>query len=312
MEQKQIHSTSIGGQSIIEGVMMRGVETCGVAVRNPEGEIVTKTEPVPTITKKYRILRLPILRGIVNLVETMRFGYKTLMYSAEIAGVEETEEGPGKFEKWLTRVFGDKLMTVFGVVASVLAVCLALFLFMFLPSFLVKLVGGGLPGAVKSIREGRVKIAVFVLYLYLVSRMKDIQRVFEYHGAEHKTIFCYENGEELTVENVRKFQRFHPRCGTSFLLIVLIISILVSSVVTWDVLWMRVLIKIASLPLVVGISYEIIKYAGRHDNPLTFVLSRPGLWLQRLTTREPDDSQLEVAITSLKLVLTGNPEDDKW
>lgn len=220
---------------------------------------------------------------------------------------------PSKFDLWLEKHLGEHMMKIVGVVAMVFGVALALVLFMFLPALAVK--GIQLlfdPGIFKSLIEGLIKIIIFVLYLALVSRMKEIKRVFGYHGAEHKSIACYEAGEELTVENVRKHTRFHPRCGTSFILIVLVIGILVFSVVTWSSLWMRVVLKLALLPVVMGVAYEIIKLAGRYDNVVTRIISAPGLWLQRLTTNEPDDSQIEVAITALTAVLPDNKEEDQW
>ena len=246
------------------------------------------------------------------MVESLLFGYKCLMRSATKSGLEEEE--PSKFERWLAARLGKNLSTVVSVFALVMGVGLAILLFTALPAFLISLLGKliEITPMGKSLLEGLTKIGIFVAYLALVSKMPDIRRVFEYHGAEHKTIACYEAGEELTVENVRAKLRFHPRCGTSFLLIVLVISILVFSVVSWESVLLRVVLKIALLPVVVGISYEIIKYAGRHDNALTRAISAPGLWLQRLTTNEPDDSQIEVAIASMMPVIPVEEGADKW
>ncbi len=310
MEKRKDFKTSIGGQALIEGVMMKGVKQSCMAVRTPSGEIDVETwdNPGPKWYKK-----IPIIRGVINFVVMLIDGYRTLMKSAEKAGFDDVES-ESKFDQWLTRVFGEKLMGVISVVALILGVALALLLFIIVPAFLTKLLQPYISSRIAlSAIEGLVKIAIFVIYLALVSRMEDIHRVFEYHGAEHKTIFCYEHGNDLTVENVLKEKRFHPRCGTSFLLIVLILSILVSSVVTWDSLVLRVVLKIACLPLVVGIAYEIIKFAGRHDNILTRIISAPGLWLQRLTTAEPDASQVEVALASFLPVLPKDEsEDDRW
>ncbi len=310
MEKRKDFKTSIGGQALIEGVMMKGVKHSCMAVRTPSGEIDVETwdNPGPKWYKK-----IPIIRGVINFVVMLIDGYRTLMKSAEKAGFDDVES-ESKFDQWLTRVFGEKLMGVISVVALILGVALALLLFIIVPAFLTKLLQPYISSRIAlSAIEGVVKIAIFVIYLALVSRMEDIHRVFEYHGAEHKTIFCYEHGNDLTVENVLKEKRFHPRCGTSFLLIVLILSILVSSVVTWDSLVLRVVLKIACLPLVVGIAYEIIKFAGRHDNILTRIISAPGLWLQRLTTAEPDASQVEVALASFLPVLPKDEsEDDRW
>ena len=310
MEKRKDFKTSIGGQALIEGVMMKGVKQSCMAVRTPSGEIDVETwdNPGPKWYKK-----IPIIRGVINFVVMLIDGYRTLMKSAEKAGFDDVES-ESKFDQWLTRVFGEKLMGVISVVALILGVALALLLFIIVPAFLTKLLQPYISSRIAlSAIEGVVKIAIFVIYLALGSRMEDIHRVFEYHGAEHDTILCYEHGNDLTVENVLKEKRFHPRCGTSFLLIVLILSILVSSVVTWDSLVLRVVLKIACLPLVVGIADEIIKFAGRHDNRLTRIISAPGLWLQRLTTAEPDASQVEVALASFLPVLPKDEsEDDRW
>ncbi len=294
--------------------MMRGIDRAAMAVRTPEGGIDVETWPIQEGKNRPWYKKVPFVRGVVNMVISLVDGYKCLMKSAEKSGMadEEEEEPQSKFDQWLTRVLGDKMFAVIGTIAMVIAIPLAILLFMFVPMFLVK----GLDSLVelgywKVVIEGILKIAIFVGYLALVSRMKDIQRVFMYHGAEHKSIFCYEAGEELTVENIRKQSRFHPRCGTSFLLIVVVISILVFSLVTWDIAW-RMVLKILLLPVIVGVSYEIIKLAGRYDNLVTRIVSAPGLWLQRLTTREPDDSQIEVAIEALKPVIPADRSEDRW
>ena len=307
--------TSIGGQALIEGVMMKGVSETAMAVRMPDGTIDLEKWETKSPKDRPFWFRVPFLRGIFNFIDTMITGYKTLMKSAEKAGFEEEEE-PSKFDKWLNEKLGDKVMAVVSVVALVLSVALALGLFMFLPAAIVKLVEFlGLPlGNFKTLVEGVIKMSVFLVYIVLTAKMKDIKRVYGYHGAEHKSIACYEHGEELTVENVRKHSRFHPRCGTSFMFLVLFVSILVFSVfqVPWDNLLLRVLIKVALLPLIVGIGYELIKLAGRHQNWLTKIISSPGIWIQRITTNEPDDGQIEVAIASLTAVLPREGEEDNW
>ena len=307
--------TSIGGQALIEGIMMKGVSETAMAVRLPDGTIEVEKWQTKSPKDRPFWFRVPFLRGIFNFVDTMITGYKTLMKSAEKSGFEDEEE-PSKFDKWLNDKLGDKVMTVVSVISLVLSMVLALALFMFLPAFVVwgveKL---GLPlGGFKTLVEGVIKMAVFLLYIALTAKMKEIKRVYGYHGAEHKSIACYEHGEELTVENVRKHSRFHPRCGTSFMFLVLFVSILVFSVfqVPWDNLLLRVLIKVALLPLIVGIGYELIKLAGRHQNWFTKIFSAPGLWIQRITTDEPEDDQIEVAIESLKAVLPHEGEDDNW
>ncbi|MEM1484832.1 DUF1385 domain-containing protein [Oscillospiraceae bacterium PP1C4] len=296
--------TSIGGQALIEGVMMRGPHITAMSVRKADGTIATETWE--TGGHKW-YAKLPIVRGIFNLFSMLTLGYKCLMKSAEVSGFSEGEE-PSKFDAWVDKHLGDHAVWIFNVLVTVLSMVLTIGLFMIIPSALVKLIGSAFSASnfLLSLVEGIIKIGIFVLYLFLVTRMSDIQRVFQYHGAEHKTIACYEAGAELTPENAKKFTRFHPRCGTSFMLIVLVISILVFSVLTWDSIWMRVALKVVLLPLVVGISYEIIRFAGRHDNAFTRAISAPGLWLQNLTTFEPDESQLEVAIAAMTPCI---PED---
>lgn len=301
--------TSIGGQALIEGVMMRGPDETAMAVRLPNGEI--DLEAWETKGNKDWTRKTPFVRGIFNMVDNLIFGYKCLMKSAEKAGMEEEE--PSKFEVWLANKLGQNLMSVVSVVALVCGLGIAIGLFMILPAFLVGLTGGWIASPViKSLIEGVLKIGIFLLYMAAVKAMPEIRRVYQYHGAEHKTIACYEAGEELTVDNVRPQSRFHPRCGTSFILIVLVISILLFSVVTWNSILIRVMLKLLLLPVVVGIAYEIIKLAGRYDNIATRVISAPGLWTQRLTTLEPDDEQIEVAIASMKRVLPKEKGDDLW
>ena len=304
------HKTSIGGQAVIEGIMMRGPAVSAMATRMPDGSIDTEKWDNKGTNTWYK--KMPLLRGGFNLIDSLSLGYKCLMKSAEKSGMD-LEEEPTKFEKWLIAKFGDGMMKVISGFALVAGVALAMLLFMVIPTYSIKFLDMVLPlGGYKTLLEGLLKIAIFVVYLALVSKMPDIRRVFEYHGAEHKTIACYEAGEELTVENVRKYKRFHPRCGTSFILIVLVISIIVFSVLPWYNGLLRIFIKLLLLPVVVGIAYEIIKLAGRYDNPLTRIVSAPGLWLQRLTTNEPHDDQIEVAIESMKPVLPVVEGEDKW
>ncbi len=305
--------TTIGGQALIEGVMMRGVSLTAMASRLPTGEIDVETWPTQSEKKGAWYRKVPFIRGIFNLIDSLTLGYKCLMKSAEKVGFEDEE--PSKFEKKLQELLGDKFMAVITGFAGVLAVVIAVGLFMLLPVYLVKLIEylAGDLGGWKTVIEGVIKIAVFVAYIAAISLSKDIHRVFQYHGGEHKSIACYEGGDELTVENARRYTRFHPRCGTSFLLIVLIISILVFSVLPWGNGLLRVVYKLALMPLVIGIAYEIIKLAGRYcENIIMRIISAPGIWLQRLTTREPDDEQLEVALASLIAVLPREDEDDNW
>lgn len=317
-----MHKTSVGGQALIEGIMMQGPKGAAMSVRLPDGTIDTEEKEVKHIRDKIKFLGWPIIRGIVNFIESMIFGYKCLMESAEKSGLEDVdmdEKEMSKLDKWLSEHMNEKFMAFVTGVASVLGVLLAFALFMFVPTKLTDLFNKLADGTLTNFRaliEGVMRMVIFVCYIALVSLMKDIKRTFMYHGAEHKTIFCYENGLDLTVENVRKQSRFHPRCGTSFMFVMIIISVILSSAVSVafpglrdvTVVWMA--IKLLILPLVMGLGYEFIKYAGRHENLLVKILSAPGLWMQRLTTKEPDDSMIEVALAAFKAVITDNPEDD--
>lgn len=321
---KEQHITSIGGQAVMEGVMMRGPYNTAVAVRKPDGDIECKVEENGTKTRN-AFLRLPIIRGCVNFVDSLVIGMRALMWSAEFVDIEgDEEESESKFDKWLDDKFGDKIKDIVIYVSIAISLVFSIGLFMILPTFLTKgveKIGEIIPhmSAVTgshlftSLFEGIIRMIIFIGYLALVSNMSDIKRVFEYHGAEHKTIACYEAGEELTVENIKKHKRFHPRCGTSFLLFVMIVSILLFALLPRvDMVVLRVLMRLALLPVVAGLSYEIIKLAGRSKNKCVGWLSKPGLWLQKLTTREPDETQIEVAIASMKPCIPENKEDDRW
>jgi uncharacterized protein YqhQ len=305
---------TVGGQAVLEGIMMKGKEKYSIAVRREDGSISLSEHSHTSVRKKHKILNIPILRGIVGFGESMVLNFKTLSQSAEQYGGLDEVEPESKFEKWLTDKLGDKLMGIIMGIAMVFGVALALGLFFLLPTYITKgiewLIKGSL-GVFRSTVEGVIKILIFVGYILAVSLMKDIRRTFEYHGAEHKTIFCYESGEELTVENVRKHKRYHPRCGTSFIFVVLIISILINSLpfVPWDNPLLRMLFKMLLLLPTVGISFEFIMFAGKHDNFITRFFSFPGLLMQRITTREPDDSQIEVAIVALKSSLPNDFPD---
>ncbi len=311
--------TSIGGQALIEGILMRGPEKQAIVVRDQEGNLVEKVEELRLIRDRYPILGVPLIRGTVNFLDSMVKGVKALMYSADFYPEEEAAQ-PSKFDLWLEKhLSSKKLESVIVTLAVVMGVGLSVFLFMVLPTFLT---GGilhffpGFPMWGRNVVEGLLKIVIFLLYLIVCSRQKDIYRVFQYHGAEHKTIFCYEAGLPLTVENVRLQSRHHPRCGTSFLFVVIFVSILFSSVVfgIWPItsVWLRTLAHLLLLPLVVGVTYEFNRWVGRHDNPVTRVLTAPGMWLQNFTTNEPDDSMIECAIRSLELVLPDEQGKDSW
>ena len=307
---KEKFKTSVGGQALIEGIMMRGPRQVCTAVRRPDGGIETKLDPVTTFSWQ----KIPLVRGVLSMIESLIVGYRCLMYSAEISmGEEAFEAEESKLDKWINEHLGEKAQNFVMSLAAVLGGMLALVLFMVLPTTIVGLLGKVLPlEGVRALLEGVLKIAIFIGYLALVRNMKDIKRMFRYHGAEHKTIACYEAGDELTVENIRRHSRFHPRCGTSFLVLVILISILVSSLLPWSSTGLRIVLKLLTLPVVMGISYELIKLAGRYDNILTRIISAPGLWIQRLTTSEPDDSMIEVAIAAVKPVLPENWEDSLW
>ncbi|MBQ9846284.1 MAG: DUF1385 domain-containing protein [Clostridia bacterium] len=406
-KEKCCKKTSIGGQALIEGIMMRGPHKTVMSVRKNDGQIVSENLNTTSLKDKCAVFGLPIIRGSVSMVESLVFGYKALMRSADLSGMLEEEEAEKKAkadkkaakkakaeEAWeaesesvaetvadisettveLDEIVTDAdettddetvaesadesaadavavdgetdyvveasaeadapiekktekksengiLMAIIGAISMVFGIALALALFFYLPSLIFKYVNhlaGGQMTSYQAAFEGVLKIIIFVIYLILVSQMKDIKRVFMYHGAEHKTIFCYEHGNELTVENVRKEKRFHPRCGTSFLILMLIVSIIFYMIIARIfpdlasniVLWM--LIRIACLPLLVGFGFELIKFCGRHDNFVTKIISAPGVWLQRITTKEPDDSMIEVAIEAMTAVIPENSEDDRW
>ncbi len=302
--------TSIGGSAVIEGVMMRGPHTSAMAVRRPDGTMDVSRWPSGLDHRPW-YKTTPFIRGVFNFIDSMASSYRCLMRSAEIAGFEDEE--PSGFEKKLQEKLGDRFMTVFNAVALVLGLLLAVVLFAALPTALVGLLRNYVSsGVFLSLVEAGVKIGIFISYIALISLMPDIRRTFEYHGAEHKTIACYEAGEELTVENVAKHCRFHPRCGTSFVLIVLIISALIFSMVSWKSVPVRILLKLICLPVVVGVSYEIIKLAGRSESPVMRAVSQPGLWMQRLTTREPDAGQIECAIAAMEPCIPENEDEDRW
>jgi len=305
------YRTSIGGQALIEGILMRGPKKQAVVVRTPNG-LVVQEEELKLTSDRYPILKLPFIRGSVNFIDSMTKGVKALMYSAEQAGDDNYE--PDKFDLWIEKKFGaEKAQKAVITIAVILGIAFSIGLFILLPTLLAGLVAPFIgSGIVKNLVEGVLRIAIFLLYLWLTSRIKDIHRVFEYHGAEHKSIFCYEKGLPLIVENVRIQPRNHPRCGTSFMFIVMIVSILVFSVVSWSNPFVRMGLRLLLLPVVVGISYEISRWTGRHDNLLSTILAAPGKALQRLTVFEPDDSMIEVAIAALTAVIPEEKGLDAW
>lgn len=290
-----------GGQALIEGVMMKCGSSKAIAVRKSDGTIEVKREKL-SVPKDGSIKKLPFVRGMFMLVESMVEGGKDLTYSANLYAEGFDEEEESKFDRWLRKVFGDRLDDVINMVSIVLSVIIAVGLFIVLPTVIGKGAAADRTFTV-ALREGALKLSIFVGYLLLMSQMKDIKRVFQYHGAEHKSIFAYEQGIELNVENVKKMGRLHPRCGTNFMFVVIAISIAIFSFVGIRNVWLRSLVKIAVFPLMAGISYEIIRFAGKHQNGFTRAMVWPGLMMQKITTKEPDDSQIEVAIASLKAVL---------
>ena len=309
--------TTIGGQALIEGIMMRGPKKQAIVVRGPEG-LVVKEEELKLIKDKHPFWGLPFVRGSATFLGSVVSGVKALMFSADYYPEEDEPEEPSKFEIWLEHKLGsEKMSKLIVAISVVLGIAFSVGLFMLLPTFLASGVTFFTDSVVlRNLAEGVVRVAIFLGYLILCSKMKDMKRVFAYHGAEHKTIFCYERGLELTVENVRVQTKHHPRCGTSFLFVVIIISILVFSVMfsifpVHNVL-LRMACQLLVLPVIVGISYEFNRYAGRHDNAVTKVLTAPGLWMQNFTTNEPDDSMIEVAIEALKLVIPEEKGADEW
>ena len=306
--------TTIGGQALIEGILMRGPEKDAIVVRAPEG-LVTKVTERKFIKDKFPILGWPIIRGMATFLSSIVTGVKALMFSADYFPDDENAQ-PSKVDQWLEKhVPAEKLQSVLVAVSVVLSLGMTLVLFMLLPTFIAGLFHAQ-SAALHNLIEGIVKVLIFLAYLILCSKQKDVRRVFCYHGAEHKTIFCYEAGLPLTVENARIQPKHHPRCGTSFLFVVIIVSILVSSLVfpyiNWQNIWVRIGVKLLLLVPVVGITYEFNRAVGAHDNKLTRILSAPGMWMQNFTTNEPDDSMLEVAIEAMKLVLPEEKGKDKW
>ena len=304
--------TSIGGQALMEGILMRGPDKEAIVVRKPDGTLEEKVESITSPKDKFSPFGWPIIRGSVNFVDTMIKGVKALTYSASFLPEEEAE--PDKLDKWIEKHFtGEKAQKIIIGISVVIGIAVSVGLFILLPTVLAGLFYKAVESRIlRNLIEGVIRIAIFLLYMILVSKMKEIKRVWMYHGAEHKTIFCYEAGLPLTVENARSQPRLHPRCGTSFMIIVMVVSILVFSVVNVESVWLRMALRLALLPVTVGISYELIKYAGRHDNWFTRIISAPGKALQLITTQEPDDSMLEVAIRSRELVKPEVAGSDAW
>lgn len=327
-KEAKIKYSGVGGEALIEGIMMKGPYGAAMACRMPDGSIDLTRKEVHSVTDKCKLLKAPFIRGPISFVEQMLFGYKCMMESAEKTAFDTSdtnEEEMSKLDKWLSKHFGPKMMAVIGAIAMVLGFGIAFLIFFYLPTLISDLINkhlahGTLDRYIPLI-EGSMRMIIFILYMWGVSQMSDIKRVFKYHGAEHKSIFCVEHGLELTVENVRKQKRFHPRCGTSFIFITLILSIVISSVINVlfpelreTSLWLWIAVKVAMLPLIMSIGYECIRLAGKYDNVFTKVLSAPGLMMQRITTKEPEDDIIEVGIAAIKAVIEppvqDKPEDE--
>lgn len=309
---KKSFRTSIGGQALIEGILMRGPEKQAIAVRRPDGGIELKVEELNLIRDRYPILGLPFVRGAVTFVDSMVKGVQALMFSAEF--FPEEEEEPTKFEIWLEKKLGSEKFNQFIIYfAAFLGIGFSVGMFIMLPALIFGLLQSVIPSFfIRNLIEGVVRITLFFIYLILCSKQKDIYRVFCYHGAEHKTIYCYEAGLPLTVENVRKQRRHHPRCGTSFLFVVMVIAILIFSVVRVHNVLLQLVLKLLLLPVVVGITFEINRYLGRHDHLLSRICAAPGLWMQNFTTNEPDDSMIEIAIAAMEAVIPEEAGKDAW
>lgn len=315
-DKKNNEYVAVGGQALMEGIMMRGPKGTAMSLRLPDGTIETQMKDFVSIRKKIKFFNIPILRGIVSFIESMISGYKLLMESAEKTSMDDLQaENESKLDKWISDHFGPKMMAVIGGISMVLGVGVSFLLFMYLPSLLFDLTNKYLAdGKIEMFRalfEGVIRVVIFIVYMALVARMKEIRRVYMYHGAEHKTIFCFEHGKELTVENIREEKRFHPRCGTSFIFVTIILSILISSIVSiafpalTQIRAVWIATKILMLPVIMGVGFEFIQLAGKYPNKFTRFLSMPGLLMQRITTVEPTDDIIEVAIEAMKGALTG-------
>lgn len=316
--------TTIGGQALLEGILMRGPKRQAIVVRKPDGELEIRNEELKLIKDRYPILGVPFIRGVVNFVDSMVKGIQALMWSAEFYPEDGEPEEPSRLEQWIEKKFGSEALFKWIIAIAMLAgLGFAIALFIIVPTLMTSGLLYFAPDApmwLRNLLEGIIKLVIFFVYIVLCTRLKEIQRTFRYHGAEHKTIFCYERGLPLTVENARAMPRHHPRCGTSFLVVVIIIAVLASCVVfalpgVRDVAEnpiIRILLHLVMLPVIVAVTYELNRFIGRHDNPVTRFLAAPGLWMQNFTTFEPDDSMLEVAIQALTLVLPDKAGEDAW
>ncbi|MBE6839338.1 MAG: DUF1385 domain-containing protein [Ruminococcus sp.] len=314
---KEKFKSRIGGQALIEGIMMRGISKCAMACRLPSGEIDVEVWDIKNGKDAPWYRKVPFIRGTFNFLYSMIEGYQCMMKSIDKQDFDEENEKKGKLEEWidskLEKCDDKKVMAVVSALTVILSLGLTLVLFKFVPMLMSSLLGKlGAPDVVKTVSEGVLRLVILISYMKIVSLTGTMKTTFMYHGAEHKTIACYEHGEELTVENVRKHTRFHKRCGTSFLLITVLIAIIVGMFLTWENIWIRLGMQLLLVPVEASVAYEIIKLAGRYDNFFTAILSAPGLWLQRITTYEPTDAQIECAIAAIKPCIPDDSEEDKW
>ena len=295
--------SGIGGQAVLEGIMMKNKDNYATAVRKPDGEIVVKKDTYVSMTEKVKFFSLPFVRGIFNFADSMILGMRSLTWSASFFEDDEEDEEPGKFEKFLIDTFGEKVDNVVMSAVMVFSIFMAIAIFMVLPLLIAGIFRKFIHSEiVMAILEGCIRIGIFITYIKVISRMNDIKRTFMYHGSEHKCINCIEHGMVLNVENVRKSSKQHKRCGTSFLIIVMMISILFFMVIRVDGILLKIISRIVLIPVIAGVSYEFLRLAGRSDNPIVNFLSKPGLWMQNMTTKEPDDSMIEVGIASVEAV----------
>ena len=299
----RMKSSGIGGQAVLEGIMMKNHDDYAVAVRSANHEIVTEKRQYKSLASKWRLFRLPFIRGIFSFIDSMILGMKTLSFSANIYAQEEEPEEPSRLEAWLTEKMGEKSEKIVMGLTMAISIVLAVAIFMMLPAVLSSFLKPVLPSLFwQSVLEGVIRVAIFMGYISLISLMKDIRRVYMYHGAEHKCINCIEHGLPLNAANVAKSSRFHKRCGTSFLIFVVLISVILFIIIRVDTLWLRLATRVLLIPVIAGISYEILKLAGNSDHPLVNLISKPGLWVQRLTTKEPTEDMIEVAIRAVEEV----------
>ena len=311
-ESQVVHKTTIGGQSILEGIMMKGPRKSCTVVRKPDGTLAIRDEQTTPLKEKYPIAGVPVIRGFVMMVQSLIEGFQAIEYSSQFLE-EEDEEQPSRLEQWLIDKIGAGANeSALYFLSVVLGVGLAIGLFIILPAFAITFLPDSVPHLGANLIEGVLRIVIFIAYMVIMGMIPDMRRTFRYHGAEHKTIYCYEKGLELTTEHVREQPREHPRCGTSFLFVIMIISILVFSVVTAESRLVQLLLRVVLLPVVIGLSYEVNRFAGRHDGVLSSILRWPGMMLQHITVLEPDDSMIEVAIVSLQHVIPENRQEDKW